>query len=221
VNTGKRRDKRSTISPKWYCSILFRAQHNNVAYGASYPLLYRKRSSSWDADSRSASQEVSSFYGTLWFITVFIKARPNVTVLLMPLLFRIREVPVSNFGQETGYLDWGFRSFPQPPGKYRDSTLNLIATTSFNIHSNSLLTNQPIIRRHIEYLYSETRRCRVRDETIYYTPRGAVLGDYGATMEWWLAAEKWRTRRETCPSATVSTIYVTWSEPGLNPGLHG
>jgi hypothetical protein len=32
---------------------------------------------------------------------------------------------------------------------------------------------------------------------------------------------KWRTRRKICPSATLSTIYPTWIEPGANPGLRG
>jgi hypothetical protein len=29
------------------------------------------------------------------------------------------------------------------------------------------------------------------------------------------------TRRKTCPSATLSTTNLTWTDPGSNPGLHG
>jgi hypothetical protein len=34
-----------------------------------------------------------------------------------------------------------------------------------------------------------------------------------------LTGENRRTRRETCPSATSSTINATWIDPGANPGL--
>jgi hypothetical protein len=30
-----------------------------------------------------------------------------------------------------------------------------------------------------------------------------------------------RTRRKTCPSATLSTTNPTWIDPGANPGLRG
>jgi hypothetical protein len=30
-----------------------------------------------------------------------------------------------------------------------------------------------------------------------------------------------RTRRKTCPSATLSTTDPTWIDPGVNPGLRG
>jgi hypothetical protein len=36
-----------------------------------------------------------------------------------------------------------------------------------------------------------------------------------------LIGENRRTRSETCPSATLSTINLTWTDPGLNPGLRG
>jgi hypothetical protein len=36
-----------------------------------------------------------------------------------------------------------------------------------------------------------------------------------------LTGENRRTRRETCPSVTFSTINPTWIEPGVNPGLRG
>jgi hypothetical protein len=38
-----------------------------------------------------------------------------------------------------------------------------------------------------------------------------------ATVEW----ETRRTRRKTCPSATMSTINSTWNGAGANPGLCG
>jgi hypothetical protein len=35
-----------------------------------------------------------------------------------------------------------------------------------------------------------------------------------------LTGENRSTRGKTCPSATFSTINPTWTDPGLNPGLH-
>jgi hypothetical protein len=36
-----------------------------------------------------------------------------------------------------------------------------------------------------------------------------------------LTGENRRTRRKTCPSATLSTTNSTWIDPGANPGLRG
>jgi hypothetical protein len=36
-----------------------------------------------------------------------------------------------------------------------------------------------------------------------------------------LTGENRRTRRKTCPSATLSTTNPAWIEPGANPGLRG
>jgi hypothetical protein len=36
-----------------------------------------------------------------------------------------------------------------------------------------------------------------------------------------LTGENRRTRRKTCPSATLSTTNPTWIDPGANLGLHG
>jgi hypothetical protein len=36
-----------------------------------------------------------------------------------------------------------------------------------------------------------------------------------------LTGENRRTRGKTCPSATLSTTYPTWTDPGLNRGLRG
>jgi hypothetical protein len=36
-----------------------------------------------------------------------------------------------------------------------------------------------------------------------------------------LTGENRRTRRKTCPSATLSTTNPTWIDPGSNPGLRG
>jgi hypothetical protein len=36
-----------------------------------------------------------------------------------------------------------------------------------------------------------------------------------------LTGENRGTRRQTCPSATLSTTNPTWIEPGANPGLRG
>jgi hypothetical protein len=42
-----------------------------------------------------------------------------------------------------------------------------------------------------------------------------------ATVEWYIDGENRRTRRKTCPSATLSTTNPTWIDPGTNPGLRG
>jgi hypothetical protein len=49
---------------------------------------------------------------------------PNVVVEYFPLLLRIREVPDSNLGPETGYPDSFLRVSSVPQGKFRGSTLN-------------------------------------------------------------------------------------------------
>jgi hypothetical protein len=36
-----------------------------------------------------------------------------------------------------------------------------------------------------------------------------------------LTGENRRTRRKTCPSATLSTTNPTWTDPGSNSGLRG
>jgi hypothetical protein len=36
-----------------------------------------------------------------------------------------------------------------------------------------------------------------------------------------LTGENRSTRGKTCPSATLSTTYPTWNDPGSNPGLRG
>jgi hypothetical protein len=36
-----------------------------------------------------------------------------------------------------------------------------------------------------------------------------------------LIGENRSTRRETCPSATLSTINPTWTDPGSSPGIRG
>jgi hypothetical protein len=61
--------------------------------------------------------------------------------------------------------------------------------------------------------------------------RGCLLSlAYYALPRWYEFGERrWndidrenrRTRRKTCPSATLSTTNPTWIEPGANPGLRG
>jgi hypothetical protein len=48
-----------------------------------------------------------------------------------------------------------------------------------------------------------------------------MIYEYG---EWWwnyIDRENRRTRRKTCPSATLSTTNATWIDPGTNQGLRG
>jgi hypothetical protein len=40
-------------------------------------------------------------------------------------------------------------------------------------------------------------------------------------MIYLLTGENRRTRRKTCPSATLSTTNPTWIDTGANPGLRG
>jgi hypothetical protein len=42
-----------------------------------------------------------------------------------------------------------------------------------------------------------------------------------ATVEWYIDRENRRTRRQTCPSATLSATNPTWIDLGANPGLRG
>jgi hypothetical protein len=49
---------------------------------------------------------------------------------------------------------------------------------------------------------------------------GAVINEYG-TMVGRLVKESRRTRRKICSSITSTTINITLSRPGLNPGLRG
>jgi hypothetical protein len=42
-----------------------------------------------------------------------------------------------------------------------------------------------------------------------------------ATVEWYWQGNTLRTRRKTCPGATLSTTNPTWIDPGANPGLRG
>jgi hypothetical protein len=54
----------------------------------------------------------------------------------------------------------------------------------------------------------------------YYTfPRWYEFGE----RRWndILTGENRRTRRKTCPSATLSTTNPTWNDPGANPNLRG
>jgi hypothetical protein len=61
--------------------------------------------------------------------------------------------------------------------------------------------------------------------------RGCLLTLAYYTFPWWmrlesdggmiLTGENRRTRRKTCPSATLSTTNPTWIDPGANPVLRG
>jgi hypothetical protein len=53
----------------------------------------------------------------------------------------------------------------------------------------------------------------------YAFPRWYEFGE-----RWWndiLAGGNRRTRRKSCPSATLSSINPTWIDPGANPALRG
>jgi hypothetical protein len=81
-------------------------------------------------------------------------ARPKVMVALLKLLCRIRKVPGSSLGSETGYPDWGFPwTSLVPPGEFRDSTLKL--GTSFQILSSSLIAVTASIIRSYKVLVTE------------------------------------------------------------------
>jgi hypothetical protein len=95
---------------------------------------------------------------TLWLLVAFLqvlrlyKAAPYVVVERLTLLLRIREVPGSNFGPETDYLDWGFSSVPV--GKCRNIDLK-VGHDHFQILSNSSFTYRPFIRRYIVWVILE------------------------------------------------------------------
>jgi hypothetical protein len=75
--------------------------------------------------------------------------RPYVTTVCLAFLFYIQEVSGSSLGPETGYPGWGFSWFSSvSPGKFWDSTLNLVSTASCRILSNSLFINYLNIQRY-------------------------------------------------------------------------
>jgi hypothetical protein len=45
--------------------------------------------------------------------------------------------------------------------------------------------------------------------------------EYMSIEPWWNDIDRgnWRTRRKTCPNATLSSTDLTWTDPGANPGL--
>jgi hypothetical protein len=45
------------------------------------------------------------------------------------------------------------------------------------------------------------------DDMLMCTPQGAMIDEYGATMESWLAAKTEDARREPCFSASSSTLH--------------
>jgi hypothetical protein len=72
---------------------------------------------------------------------------PNVVVEWLTHLLRIREVPGSNFGPETGYPDWGFsRFFSISP---ENSTLKLVHDCFLPRHFQFIITYRPFIWRYI------------------------------------------------------------------------
>jgi hypothetical protein len=96
--------------------------------------------------------DFSPFYCTKVHFQVTIFASPNAIVVWLILLLRIREVPFSNFGPDTGFSDWGFSSFPYVPrGKNLDITSVQATAATFRILSSSLLIHHPYIWRYFSY----------------------------------------------------------------------
>jgi hypothetical protein len=78
------------------------------------------------------------------FITVSLCLFPNVTNYCIASLLPVSEVPDSNLGPETVYLDWGVLWFCLvPPGKFSNSIWNQETIASFHILPNSLFPNRP------------------------------------------------------------------------------
>jgi hypothetical protein len=48
-----------------------------------------------------------------------------------------------------------------------------------------------------------------------------MIWAWRATVEWYIDRGKPKTRRRTCPSATLSTTNPTWIDPDANPDLRG
>jgi hypothetical protein len=48
-----------------------------------------------------------------------------------------------------------------------------------------------------------------------------MIWAWRATAEWYIDGENRRTRRRTCPSATLSTTNPAWVDPDANPVLRG
>jgi hypothetical protein len=64
-------------------------------------------------------------------------------------------------------------------------------------------------------LWHEVSATTERLTDILFIPQMIWVGEDGGMI---LTGENRRTRRETCPSATLSTTNTTWTDPGANQG---
>jgi hypothetical protein len=67
-------------------------------------------------------------------------------------------------------------------------------------------------------LWGETKSLNCHWRTYCSSPRSYELESDGGMI---LTGENQRTRRRTCPSATMSTTNPTWIDPCANPGFRG
>lgn len=96
----------------WRCYLLFSVSYEAVIVVCRIKLFRDDIELEWD--------EATDKYLYVW--RYMINATERI-VVVVTLLTRIWEVIGSNFDQDIGYSDLGFRSFPLlPPGKFRHST---------------------------------------------------------------------------------------------------
>jgi hypothetical protein len=70
------------------------------------------------------------------------------------------------------------------------------------------------------YWYSETLVSELQPLMgLLFIPQ--MIYQYGEPQCNDINKENWRTQSKTCPTATLSTINPTWTDPGMNLGLHG
>jgi hypothetical protein len=91
------------------------------------------------------SHKLHSYIYIYIYIHIFVSTSPTIAVEDAALFLRIREIPDSDLGLETGYPDWGFTWFSSvPPRKSWVITSNYGMVSSFHmISSHYSLTTYP------------------------------------------------------------------------------
>lgn len=77
--------------------------------------------------------------------------------------------------------------------------------------------DQPSAGSEMKRLTEDQRYANAMLSRGYCTLRGAVMDEYGAMVEWWLAEKDLKTRRKTCFSASSLIHESHLKSPGTKP----